>query len=114
MTLITTVAELEALPVDARLSDCDEDVWRKKTTERWMLTDSDPGALGLPAAAVLDLYAPLTLIWPLPMSPELVSTRCCGHDCHDTALLRPGSTYLCPDHGDCSADIRKEQTDDEH
>lgn len=39
----------------------------------------------------------------------LVMTKCCAHGCPNTAALQPGSSYLCPDHGDggCSDTIIK-------
>ena len=110
MTLNTTVAELEALPVGTSVRDRDGEVWRKGPDGGWMFGGNSFG--GILSDFLLSDMGPIAAV--AASSPALVSTRCCGHDCHDTALLRPGSTYLCPDHGDCSADIRKEHADDEH
>lgn len=111
MTLITTVAELDVLPEGAVVLDKDGDAWHKKATGRWAVGEH-LRSRGAPPEHLVETWGPLATV--AASSPELRSTRCCGHDCHDTALLRPGSTYLCPDHGDCSADIRKEQATNEH
>jgi hypothetical protein len=116
MTLITTVAELDALPVGAVVLDHDGDTWVKDGAA-WVLR----GRLHVRETALFisaqygpfELTVDTSIAADAALSPELRSTRCCGHDCQDTALLRPGSTYLCPDHGDCSADIRKEQATNE-
>ena len=33
-------------------------------------------------------------------SSLLAMTKCCAQGCPNTAALQPGSSYLCPDHGD--------------
>jgi hypothetical protein len=95
MTVITTVAELDAMADDARVRDNDGDVWRKLTTNLWSLINGAHRSPGLRARRLVDLYGPLTLVVP----PELHMTRCCGFECATTAPLPPGSTFLCPEHG---------------
>lgn len=90
MTEITTVAELDALPVGAEVRDKDYDVWVKLPSGGW-------GMLGRPgssAAHLAELWAPLTVTARLHM------TRCCMADCTTTIPLPPGSAWACPDHGD--------------
>lgn len=95
MTEITTAAELEALPVGVKVTDCDGDEWQK-LRDGWAITYSETsvGEVSLPSRRVAE-FGPLKLA----DTPELHSTRCCGSDsCTATTPLPPGSTWLCSAH----------------
>jgi hypothetical protein len=93
MTIITTVAELDVLPVGTPLTDRDDDQWQKLPNGRWAM----PGRIGSSSAPhLLRMWAPLTCV----EQPELSMTRCVYDACASTHPLPPGSTWACPQHGD--------------
>jgi hypothetical protein len=52
------------------------------------------------AAGKADLFFPIRAMLAEPGDgPEIRSIKCLAHGCAQTALLRVGSDYLCPDHG---------------
>ncbi len=104
MTEITTVAGLEALPEGTLVLDDGGAAWRKLPTGRWAY--ADPRGITSDWLVHLGPFLVVQVV-PDPITVELVSTRCCGHNCPQTAVLRPGSTYLCPDHGACDNTITK-------
>ena len=95
-----TLAELEALPVDARVTDLDGDVWRKIRVERWQLLAAQTHETAQVASFIHAHYAPIRLEssptvaaeWPLHM------TLCVGYGCTNCYPLPPGSSWACPDH----------------
>lgn len=100
MTEITTADELEALPVGAKVTDCDKDhgaFWVKVASGRWSYCDQGAATSG---ARVAQLWAPFKVTHlPVPAAVELHMTRCCGSDsCTATTPLPPGSTWLCSAH----------------
>jgi len=91
MTVITTVAELDALPVGTPLTDRDADEWCKQRSGRWSMPDSGGSSS---ASHLLRVWGPLTL------PPTLHMTRCVHDTCTITHPLPPGSVWACPQHGD--------------
>ena len=94
-----TLAELEALPLDAVVVDCDGDKWRRVQVPRWQQVSGTGG--GIQQASLIHAhYAPIRLEssptvaaeWPLHM------TRCVHEGCQSTHALPPGSSYACPLH----------------
>ena len=98
MTAITTVAELDALPVGARVTDTDRDEWFKKPSGLWSLTSHiSQDALGILPDYLLGTYGPLTTE-DVPSS--LAMSKCVADDCQSSHALPPGSSYACPLHAD--------------
>lgn len=98
MNEITTAAELEALPVGAKVTDRDEELpWVKVAADRWSYCGN---TIGTSAYRLAQLWAPFQVVHlPEPAAVELHSTRCCGSDsCTATTPLPPGSTWLCSAH----------------
>ena len=101
MTAITTVAELDALPVGAEVADKDDDRWRKVRVERWEMIGA-PQAPVEETAFVTAYYAPFRLLQASPLalaeSPDLHMTKCVHDACLTTTPLPPGSSWACSNH----------------
>lgn len=94
MTAITTVAELEALPVGTPLTDCDGDIWRKLPNDNWSML---PGrSFGAQPEYLLETYGPLSRTDAA--AEPLNMTRCASDGCMDAHALPAGAFYLCPQH----------------
>lgn len=91
MTEITTVAELDALPVGSVVTDFNSDRWRSTSRFRWSRTDA---SAGLTSATLRHLYGPLRVV----EQPDLHMTKCVHDACVTTYPLPPGSDWLCPEH----------------
>jgi len=100
--VITTVEQLDALPAGTPITDVDGDVWRKLLNGNWSMR---PGrSFGATSAYLLETYAPLGRTVP---DAELRMTRCCGSGCPNTTPLPVGASWLCPDHGGESHEIKR-------
>lgn len=91
MTVITTVAELDALPVSTPVVDIDGDEWVKLPGGQWSMR-ARGGAT--PSRQLARLWAPFMLV----EQPGLHMTRCVADSCANTIPLPPGSSWACADH----------------
>ena len=96
MIVITTVAELDALPVGTEIRDRDDWTWTKGNSGAWV---PSPQERMSNAKRVLQLWSPLTRDIE-DARPELHMTKCVYDACASTHPLPPGSTWACPQHGD--------------
>ena len=96
MTAITTVAELDALPVGVRVRDDDGDVWFKRPSELWSLAgESSRTSVGVRSEYLVKTYGPLVTD---DDSSPLAMSKCVSDGCQSSHALPPGSSYACPDH----------------
>lgn len=95
-----TLAELEALPVDAVVGDVDEDQWRKIRVELWQFVGNETQAASKSSTFIHAHYAPIRLESAPPAAAEwpLHMTKCAHDGCTTTHALPPGSSWLCADH----------------
>lgn len=98
MTMITTLAGLDALPIGTPVTDTDGDTWTRQA-DGWIHRDPDGYVSSIRyLTGEVFAYAPFRMAAAEPSQPHMV--RCCAQGCPNTAALQPGSSYLCPDHGD--------------
>ena len=95
-----TLAEIDALPVDAEITDNDGDVWRKIRVERWQLLAAQTHETAQVASFVHAHYSPIRLESAPPVAAEwpLHMTKCAHDGCTTAHALPPGSSWLCADH----------------
>lgn len=90
MTEITTVAALDALPINTLVTDGEDYLWAKTNHGGWRVT-SEPG---IPSSRLLHLWAPLKL----SLVPKSHMTKCVADDCLSSHALPPGSSWACSEH----------------
>ena len=96
MSEIKSVEELRAVADGTVLLDNNDDAWQcdgngqfERAGDKWphwaeeMVNDG-----------------PFTVIYVPNVGATRAMTKCCAQGCPNTAALQPGSSYLCPDHGD--------------
>lgn len=95
MTTISTVAELEALPVGAIVLDEGETAWRLGDARHWQVAGAWGGAS---SAGLLRRHPSLRVVHVPGTIPPLHMVRCASDGCMDARALPAGAFYLCPQH----------------
>ena len=95
MIAITTVAELDALPVGATVMSPDGWAYRKIFGGKFI----QPGdEYPVRSDHVLKAYPSLRLVHVPAGLLALAMTKCVADNCQSSHALPPGSSYACPDH----------------